>query len=56
MTPILGLINLLELLTELRKPACFLDYWCITKDIKGYESTADGEIHRMRSPTKGLLS
>ena len=27
-------INLLEWLTELRKPNCSLDYWIITKDIK----------------------
>ena len=36
-TPSLGLINLLEWLTELRKTVYLLDYWLITKDIKGYE-------------------
>ena len=40
MIPSLGLINLLERLTELRKPVYSLDYWFITKDIKGYKSTA----------------
>ena len=36
----LASINFLEWLTELRKAIYFLDYWFITKDIKGYESTA----------------
>ena len=39
-TPSLCSINLLERLTELRKPIDSLDYWFITKDIKGFESTA----------------
>ena len=39
-TPSLGLINLLEWLTELRKHIYSLDYWFIAKDTKGYESTA----------------
>ena len=39
MTPSLGLINLLEQLTELRKPIYSLDYRFTTEDIKGYEST-----------------
>lgn len=30
------LINLLELLLELRKSICSQDYWLTTKDIKGY--------------------
>ena len=38
--PSLGSINLLELLTELRKYIYSLDYWFIIKDIKGYKSTA----------------
>ena len=36
----LFLINLLEPLSELRKPAYSLDYQFITKDIKGYKSIA----------------
>lgn len=36
-----GLINLLEWLRGLRKTVYSLDHWFITKDIKGYESTAD---------------
>ena len=39
MTPSLGSINVQEQITELRKPVCSLDYWFITKDIKGYELT-----------------
>jgi len=38
MTPSLGLINLLEQLTELRKPVYFLDFQFI---IKGYNSGTD---------------
>ena len=39
MTPSLGSINLLEQLTECRKPVCSLDYQFMTKDVKGYKST-----------------
>ena len=39
-TSFLGSINLLEWLTELRKLVYSLDDWFITKDIKGYRSTA----------------
>ena len=36
--PLLGdLIDLLEWLTEVRKPVYLLDYWFITEVIKGYE-------------------
>ena len=40
MTPSLGSINLLEQLTELRKPVYSIDYRFITKDIKEYKSAA----------------
>ena len=39
-TPTLGSINFPEWLIALRKPVYSLDYWFVTKDIKGYESTA----------------
>ena len=39
MTTSLGLVNLLEQFTELRKHIYSLEYWFITKDIKGYKST-----------------
>lgn len=38
--PIVGSINLLEWLRELREPVYLLDYGFITKGMKGYESTA----------------
>lgn len=41
----MGLINMLDQLTELRKPVYSLDYWFIINDIKGYEAAAD-EIYR----------
>ena len=41
-TRFLASINFLEWLTEPRKAIYLLDYWFITKDIKGYESTARG--------------
>lgn len=40
MMPFSNLINLLEQLTELRKPVYLLDYWFITKDIEGYKRKA----------------
>lgn len=46
----LGLINLLEWLTEVRETYYLLDYWFITKDIK----QPNEEIYRMRSWTKEL--
>ena len=44
------LLNLLMKLTDLRKSIYSLDYWFITKDVKGYKSTT-----RWRSQTKDLL-
>lgn len=38
--PLLWLINLPEQLPELRKPVCSPDRQFITKDVKGYKSTA----------------
>lgn len=37
MTPSLGLINLLERITELRKAVYLIDHWFITKAINGYK-------------------
>ena len=50
MTPFLGLMDLLEWLTELRKLIDSLDHWCITKDVKECEST----IRRRDSQDKTL--
>ena len=59
-TRFLASIHLLERLTELRKATYLLDYWLITKDIKGYESTArwrdtEGKIWRKGSEVPHLL-
>lgn len=35
-----GSVSLLEWVTEIRKTLYSLDYWLITKDIRGYKSTA----------------
>lgn len=60
MTPYLGSLNSLEWVTELRKPVYLLDYWFMTKDIKGYKSTTrlrdtEGEVPK-RDPRQELLS
>ena len=53
MTPFLGFLNLLEHLTELRKPVYSLEYWFITKDTN---QQPDEEIQKPRSQTKKILS
>ena len=57
MTLFLDSINILEWLTECRKPVCSLDYQFITKAIKGYESIVrKSDIQRAKSRRNGLLS
>lgn len=52
MTPSLSSINLLELITKVRKSVYSLDYQFITKDIKRYKSTdREGKVLN-----KGALS
>ena len=48
----MGLINLLEQLTELRKPIYSLNYWFIAKDIKDADQQPDEEIYRVKSQIK----
>ena len=52
----LGVINLLEWLTELRKPIYSLDCWFVTKDIRGCESTASWRDTQGKVLNKGALS
>ena len=52
----LGLIDLLEQHTELRKPISSLDYQFISKDIKEYKSTDKWENNRVKFWTKELPS
>ena len=54
MTPSLGLMNLLEWLTELRKLIDSLDHWCVTKDIKECESTIRGRDSQDKTLNKGV--
>jgi len=44
----LGSINFLGQLIELRKTFPLLEYWVITKDITGYIEQPDEKIHRAR--------
>lgn len=51
-TPSLGLINLLEQISELRKIVYSLDRLFITKDMKRQTQLPDEEMHRARPQTK----
>ena len=53
MTLSLGLTNLLEQLTEIRKPVYSIDDRFIMKDIKEYESTARWRDTESKEPSKG---
>lgn len=55
-TPCLDLVNLLEQLTEFRKPVYSLDYCLLDKIIKGENEQPDEDMHRVRSWTKERLS